>query len=119
MTFKLYDDKSSVLKKNTRYVQGGTTEIFPNRLGLWEKRTDIERDAITDGEFTITARYARRPDRIAYAYYQRNDLQWLILQYNNIVDINTEFVTGRLIYLPSPLRVFSEILTNPIKYQPK
>jgi len=116
MTFKLYDDKSSVLKKNTRYLQGGTVDILPNALGWWEKRIDINSD-ITDIEFTITPTFNLRPDKVTYLFYQRNDLMWLVLQYNNIVDINSEFITGKILLIPSPSRAFSEILINPVRYQ--
>jgi len=116
MTYKLYTGKSSVLKKNTRYVQGGTTEVLPKALGWWEKKQTILK-SISDIEFKITSKYHKRPDSVSFLVYDRNDLSWLILQYNNIVDINTEFITGKIIMLPSPLRTFSEILTEPIRYQ--
>ena len=117
MTFKLYDGKSSVLKKNTRYIQGGYTQILPRALGWWEKFQTLTTDEVTDIRFVITTEFALRPDKVGYMVYSRNDLGWLVLQYNNIVDINTEFVAGKEIILPSPVRVFSEILTNPIRYQ--
>lgn len=117
MTFKLYDDKSSVLKKNTRYVQGGETDVFPKFLGWWEKREDIAIDQIDDIEFYITPQYDKRPDKVSFLFYGRPDISWLILQYNNIVDINEQFKTGLTIRAPSPMRVFANILTRPIRYQ--
>lgn len=112
MTFSLYQDKSSILKKNSRYVQGGSTEILPNALGWWEKREDIPKNQIDDIPFKITQKYALRPDNISYAVYGRSDLGWLILEYNNIVDINEELIVGVIIAIPSPLRAFSDILTK-------
>jgi hypothetical protein len=117
MAFKLYTDKSSVLKKNTRYVQGGVTDVFPNSLGWWEKRVDIAKDQTSDINITLQKIYDRRPDLLSYYVYNRPDLKWLILMYNNIVDINEEFVAGAQLVLPSPTRVFTEILTNTITYE--
>jgi hypothetical protein len=116
--FKLYQDKSSVLKKNTRYVQGGSTDVFPNSLGWWEKRMDIVRDDASDIIVpSLEKMYDKRPDMLSYVIYGRPDLKWLILMYNNIVDINEEFVAGVRLSLPTPARAFSEILTNTISYE--
>lgn len=101
---------NSVNSPNSRYVQGGTTDVFPNRLGWWE-RTVIE-TAIDDVTITLPARYNLRPDLLAYDIYGKSVLQWIILQFNSIVDINTQFVTGSIISCPSSTRVFSSILTQ-------
>lgn len=119
MAFKLYDDKSSVLKKNTRYVQGGISDVTSTAVKWWEKREDILTDQVDDiPSFALPSIYHQRPDLLSYALYGRPDLKWLILQYNNIVDINEEFVTGAMITAPSVTRAFTDILTNPIVYQP-
>ena len=115
--FKLYQNKSSVLKKNTRYVQGGVTDVFPNSLGWWEEAI-IPTNQVDDVQFTLTSAYELRPDKLAYIAYGRTDITWLVLQYNQIVDINTEFLAGVTINLPSPSRVFSDILTSSVNYQP-
>lgn len=117
MTFKLYTDKSSVLKKNTRYVQGGDTEVFPKSLGWWEKRLDIATNQPDDITFNITMQYQWRPDNVAYLFYGRTDVDWIVLQYNNIIDINEQFIAGRQITLPSATRLFTSILNQNIKYQ--
>ena len=114
--FLLYNDKSSVLKKNTRYVQGGVTDIFPNSLGWWEE-ADIPTHQVDDILFTITAAYDKRPDKVAFQFYGRTDITWLVLQYNQIVDVNTQFISGMDIWVPSSSRVFSDILTNSVNYQ--
>lgn len=111
MAFKLYEDKSSVRKKNSRYVQGGVSEFDDRFVRWWERRT-LPRDDVTDSTFTLTATYELRPDLVAFDYYGRSDLAWLVLQYNKIVDINTEFVVGKEIILPSRERVFYEILNR-------
>ena len=93
-----------------RYTQGGVVDKFKNRLGWWErvpleKRTD-------DLRFPITKEYEGRPDLVAHRVYKKATLAWLVLQYNNIVDINTEFVTGKNLVLPTQLRVQTSILTK-------
>lgn len=101
---------SSVNKKNSRYVQGGVTTTFPRRLGWWERRVIKQRE--DDIFLTVTSSQARRPDIIAQDVYQNSDLTWLVLQYNNIVDVNVELIEGVEIRLPNSQRVFLSILTN-------
>lgn len=96
--------------RNSRYVQGGTVERFPTRLGWWERRTFAS--SPTDIEVTIDRKYAQRPDLMAYDAYGKPWLAWVILQYNNIVDINEEFISGKVIKLPTNFRVNTEFLTN-------
>ena len=103
---------SSVNKRNTRYVQGGTTTTYPQRLGWWNRLVMEEGD--DDIVYTITSRQDRRPDLIAYDVYGKQELGWLVLQFNNIVDLNLELRAGTDIRLPSPDRVFFDMLNRPI-----
>lgn len=100
----------SVNKTNSRYVQGGTTTVFPKRLGFWERTVIPQQD--DDLFITIDSRQDRRPDLIAFDYYNAAELGWLVLQYNNIVDLNLELRTGAEIRLPSPDRVFFDLLNS-------
>ena len=93
-----------------RYGFGGATVDYGTRLGWWERL--VFPSATTDEPFTITNKYNKRPDLLAHDVYGRSTLMWLILQYNNILDINTEFVTDAVVILPSKNRVFSEMLNN-------
>lgn len=93
----------------SRYVQGGITDVFTNRLGWWDGY--VLTTAADDVKFVLESKYDRRPDLLAYDMYGKSTLQWLVLQYNLIVDINTEFVMGATIILPSKSRVFQSILT--------
>ena len=111
MAFKLYDNKSSVLKPNTRYVRGGKSEVGEKFIRWWE-RAPITKGDITDILYTIEVRFAGLPDYISYEYYVRNDLGWVVLQYNDIVDINEELAVGKVIVLPSKERVFYSVLTR-------
>lgn len=93
----------------SRYVQGGLTDVFVNRTGWWD---GYELASATDDiKLVLTPKYNTRPDLLAYDMYGKSTLMWLVLQYNLIVDINTEFVTGVTVILPSKSRVFSSILT--------
>lgn len=101
---------SSVNKRNSRYVQGGTTTTFPLRLGFWERLVLLPDD--DDLFHTITNRQDGRADIIAADVYNKPELDWLVLQFNNIVDINLELRTGTEIRLPTPDRVFFDMLNR-------
>ena len=97
---------SSANDTTSRYVMGGETEqLNPGYLDWWERT--IFPPALDDIPFTITKKYSKRPDALAYDTYGKDKLGWLILQYNNIQDINTEFVEGAEITLMSPQRVLT------------
>jgi hypothetical protein len=113
MKFKEYQNKTSIRKKYSRYLQGGDTEVFSQRLGWWEKRTDIPVDQIDDSTFIITKKFEYKPGLVAKIFLGREDLEWLILQYNNIVDIMEEFVIGREIKIPSKQRTDFSIVIKP------
>lgn len=108
MAFKLYSNKSSLDQKLSRQVIGGTIETDGIFLGWWNKKV-IPRDDLTDIEFEIPTDLAYRADKISYRVYNRDDYQWLILQYNNIVDVNEELYPGAIIYVPSYNRVIYDI----------
>ncbi len=96
--------------KTGRYTQGGLVDRYNRRLGWWER---FPMDRSTDDiRFVITKQYENRPDLVAYAVYEKSTLAWLVLQYNNIVDINTEFVTGKVLTLPTPQRAQTNILSQ-------
>lgn len=99
--------RSSLKSPLSRYVQGGTTQMLGNKLGWWERTILFAR--ADDISFPLTAKYHQRPDLLAHAAYGKASYMWLVLQYNNILDVNTEFVEGKMISLPSPSRVTFEI----------
>lgn len=102
---------SSVQFKKSRFVHGGTTDVYSSRLGWWKKKTIEKSD--DDIFVTINARYAKRPWMVAYDYYSgQHSFQWLVLQYNNILDIDEEFVVGKTIRIPTPQRLGLEILSG-------
>lgn len=109
--FRLFEDKTSLAKRLSRQLNGGETERKGNKLGWWERR-DIERDTFTDQRYRLGIEHEGRPDLVSVAIYGTSKLTWLVLQYNNIVDLEEEFVAGAIITLPSSSRVFSEIATG-------
>jgi len=102
---------TSVNKRNSRYVQGGTTTTHSTRVGWWERLVMLPDD--DDLFHTITNRQDRRPDVIASDVYGKAELAWVVLQFNNIVDINLELQAGQEIRLPTPDRVFFDMLNRP------
>ena len=118
MAFKIDDrNTNSTDNRNSRQVQGGTTDIYSNRLGWWERR-DLPR-ANDDLRITIRDNEAKRPDLISYRAYGKAQYGWLVLQYNNIVDVETELLTGTEIFLPSEQRLILDIITKPTGGNPK
>jgi len=96
--------------KMSRYVQGGTTEVFKNRLGIWDRFVL----PYQDDDITIIVRneHVDRPYLIAYEVYGTPDLMWLVFQYNNILDPTVEIISGMELRLPSPSRVALNIITG-------
>lgn len=93
-----------------RYIQGGSVESFPKRIGWWERNPLPFADS--DVSYNIIPKYSKRPDLLAFDLYGSSRLMWLVLQFNTIIDINTEFITGRKLRLPLRSRVYSELLTT-------
>jgi len=93
-----------------RYAIGGKVSYVGGKHGWWERTIFARSD--TDVPFTITPKYAGCPDKLAKDVYGKELLMWFILQYNNIIDVNTEFVTGAEIMLPTVGRVFTELLSS-------
>ena len=104
MTIKSTDFKSS------RYVQGGLTDVYPDRLGWWERREFVKDDS--DIEYVIEAQYHRRPDKLSFDFYGTPFYQTFILQYNSILDDVTEFVAGNTILLPTRQRLNLDIMNQ-------
>lgn len=98
---------NSLFNEKSRYRSGGYTELFPNRLGWWERT--VYQTSRDDVDYVIEPKYNIRPDLLAYDVYGSPRYMWLILQYNNILDVNTEFVSGKTISLPTPTRVKIEM----------
>lgn len=93
-----------------RFVQGGRADIKGTRLGWWERKVFTK--SPTDIMYTVTAKYAHRPDLLAFDLYGRSTLQWFVMQYNNVSDLYEDFNEGKVIYLPTRGRLFSELLSS-------
>ncbi len=84
----------------SRYTSGG--KVYKDAKGnviYWE-RTKIPVD-FDDIPYTIAAKYDRAPDLLAYDMYGSTSYEWLILQFNNIIDVEEQFRIGMKITLPS------------------
>lgn len=100
-----------VQQRESRYVQGGSTDRHPNRIGWWERRLIPKSDS--DIVVFVQPQEVHRPDLIANRVYGKANLQWLVLQYNSIVDIQTEIVLGKALRLPNQRRVTMDIMSRP------
>ena len=100
----------------SRYVQGGTADKYSNRVGWWERVTFTKQD--DDILYQIKDYQSKRPDLVAKEVYGQVKLTWLVLQYNNIVDIETEFLAGKELRLPTQRRVITEITTRTVGGRP-
>ena len=89
--------------KNSRYVQGGLTEVGAIGLEWWNKYV-IPSDP-TDQLYIVEEKYNGRPDLIANAFYEDWRLWWVIAQFNNILDPYLEMGTGAILYIPTYDRV--------------
>ncbi len=102
---------SSLNNRNSRYTQGGDVEVFDERLGWWERI--VFEPADDDIPIVISSDFHKRPDLLAKMLYGKQQLAWVILQFNNILDVNTEFVAGKRITVPSEARVLIDLLNRP------
>lgn len=91
---------SSVIDNiNSRYIQGGLTEVGSIGLEWWSKYTFPTDDS--DQVYIVESKYNHRPDLIANAFYSDFRLSWFICQYNNILDPFAEITTGTILYIPT------------------
>ena len=104
--------RNSVFNPKSRYVQGGDTEVYENRLGWWERDLDSLTEDDTDDFIVIANRYDRRPDKFAADYFGNATMMWVLLQFNHFVDINEEFVAGKRIRVPIPDRAIFDFLSQ-------
>lgn len=94
--------RKSTNNRYSRFVQGGDSTVYVDRIGWWERR-EFAKDQ-SDVPFTITPEYDRRPSKLANDLYGKSQYMFFILQYNGILDIEVEFVAGNVILLPIPER---------------
>ena len=104
---------NSINNAKSRYTQGGSTEEFRNRLGWWERDVFMLERSDDDLLITISPKYDRRPDTLAYDLYGNAISGWVILQYNHIVDVNEEFRAGKQIRVPEPTRAAFDMFNKP------
>ena len=93
-----------------RYLQGGDVDSTAKTIDWWESVNFPK--SPSDIPITITPKYTGKPWLLAYDAYGKSWLGWFILQYNNIVDDNEEFIEGKEILLPTAQRLFQELLAR-------
>lgn len=90
------------MNKNSRYIKGGTVDNI-NKPGFWT-RTIFPKSS-DDITFILSDKYSQKPYLVAYDLYGTAELGWFVLQYNDIIDATTEFVSGKTITLPTPKKL--------------
>jgi len=103
---------NSTKNRNSRLVQGGSTDIYNNRLGWWAKRKFEKHD--DDYIVMVLEHEQGRPDLISYRMYNKAIYAWVVLQYNSIVDPEVELTTGVEIILPTHARLLLDIISKPV-----
>lgn len=87
----------------SRYVHGGVTEVGQRALEWWERNT-FPNDS-SDFQYAVENFYEGALHRLSAAVYGNPRYQWLIAQYNNIIDPFTEVTPGRVLFLPTKERL--------------
>lgn len=101
--FKL---RSSVWStKNGRYVLGGTSEVSARALEWWDRRR-VAKD-VSDLVYALEEQYVGKLWLLANTIYGDPELEWVILEYNDILDPEIELVKGMRLLLPTPEKVNS------------
>lgn len=95
---------------HSRYVNGGLTDRYANRLGWWERRGLEHAD--DDIRFVIDKDTENRPDLISFRVYNSVIYYWVVLQYNNVVDIQEELKSGTELRLPRYTRLLLSIMNK-------
>jgi hypothetical protein len=110
--FNLTDKKfkNSTNYYKSRYVSGGTTQTKPNFLQWWDKKT-FPFD-LTDVYYILEKKFEHRPDLVSHAFYDDPYLWWFICQYNAVLDINSEFVEGLVLRIPTKDRMTTFLIKN-------
>lgn len=98
---------------SSRYVYGGQTEESARAIEWWEK-IQLPR-ADSDKIYVLEKRYTVRPDcarQLASIFYNDPNLEWVLLQYNKILDPVEELVEGVVLRVPTLERVRQALLNN-------
>lgn len=97
-------NNSAYNTKYGRYVLGGTTEVSPHALELWDQ-SELPRDP-SDLIYFVEKKYEDAPQLLGYVFYGDTGLWWVICQYNGIIDPIEEIVEGKMLYIPLKDRIF-------------
>lgn len=109
--FKKYEFKSSINRKKSRIVQGGTATTTNDKISWVERRNINQQTDPLERKYKLTVVTVNRIDMLANMFYGNTELEWIILQYNNIVDIS-DLSVGDEIAIPSVTYVNRMILNK-------
>ena len=98
-------NKNSVLRKNSRYVSGGETEVNMRSLEWWERK--VFSTSEDDIEYVVERHMQHKIASISAQFLGDPQLWWVIAQYNNILDPVIEIFEGRVLLIPHPNRIDS------------
>jgi hypothetical protein len=101
-------NSNSLYNGFSRYVHGGATETDGNRIEWWERAT-FTQDA-SDTIYVVENFYEGRLDNISAVFYGEPRFWWFLAQYNNILDPISEITAGRILYIPSKVRLESILI---------
>jgi hypothetical protein len=87
----------------TRYGFGGVVDTNTVGVGFWTRKILPFRS--DDVYIKMSAVEALKPSQVTYKLYGKDNLLWLLLQYNNIIDPVEELFPGKVIVLPHPTRI--------------
>lgn len=100
----------SVDSSKSRYVHGGTTEVSTTHLEYWDRKKILP--DMSDDTYVLEHLYEGKPHLLSSVMYGDSRLWWVICQVNHILDINEEFVEGKVLIIPSKERIMREIMNG-------
>lgn len=101
-------EKNSVLRRTSRYVSGGETEVNSRALEWWERA--FFTPAASDRLYVVERKFEGRLDLISALFLNDPYLWWVIAQYNNVLDPHAEIIEG--IALRIPARETVDVMLN-------
>lgn len=103
-------ENNSLKDDRSRYVHGGVTEATDTNIEYWNRKK-LSFDA-SDRTLVLERVYEGRPELLSSVLYDDSRLWWVICQMNSILDINEEFVEGKVLVIPTKQRIEREFFNG-------